>query len=55
MNLIQAIQDDYPDNFAWCYGCGRLNHDGHHFKTTWDGEQTLSIYTPRPEHIALPG
>jgi acyl-coenzyme A thioesterase PaaI-like protein len=50
-----AIQDDYPDDFAWCYGCGRLNERGHHFRTGWQGEQTVTIYTPKPEHLALPG
>ncbi|MEB2490410.1 PaaI family thioesterase [Peribacillus frigoritolerans] len=54
-NMIKAIQDDYPDAFAWCYGCGRLNKDGHHFRTGWQDEQTRTIYTPRPEHIAIPG
>jgi hypothetical protein len=23
----KAFQDDYPDNVAHCYGCGRLNPD----------------------------
>jgi acyl-coenzyme A thioesterase PaaI-like protein len=54
-NVLKAIQDDYPDAFAWCYGCGRLNKDGHHFRTGWQDEQTRTIYTPRPEHIAIPG
>lgn len=53
--VLKAIQDDYPDAFAWCYGCGRLNKDGHHFRTGWQGEQTRTIYTPLPEHIAIPG
>jgi len=53
--LNNAIQDEYPDDFAWCYGCGRLNEAGHHFRTGWQGEQTLTIYTPKPEHLALPG
>ncbi len=51
----QAVQDAYPDDFAWCYGCGRLNEKGHHFRTWWEGEHTVSVYTPLPEHIALPG
>ncbi|MDP4084879.1 MAG: PaaI family thioesterase [Bacillota bacterium] len=50
-----AIQDEYPDDFAWCYGCGRLNEDGHHFRTGWLGDQTITFYTPLPEHKALPG
>ncbi|MEH7385476.1 PaaI family thioesterase [Bacillus sp. JJ1521] len=53
--VLQAIQDEYPDDFAWCYGCGRLNNDGHHFRTCWDGENTLTIYMPKPEHTAIPG
>lgn len=53
--VVQAIQDEYPDDFAWCYGCGRLNEDGHHIRTGWQGDQTISIYQPEPEHIALPG
>ncbi|PFG04135.1 PaaI family thioesterase [Bacillus sp. es.034] len=53
--VIRAIQDDYPDDFAWCYGCGRLNKEGHHFRTGVEGDQTVTIYTPKPEHTALPG
>lgn len=37
----KAIQDIYPDDFAWCYGCGRLNNDGHHLRTGWQGEKKL--------------
>jgi len=53
--VLKAIQDDYPDDFAWCYGCGQLNENGHHFRTGWQGENTLTIYNPSPDHIALPG
>lgn len=53
--VLNAIQDDYSEDFAWCYGCGRMNSDGHHFRTGWQGEQTVTIYDPKPEHIAVPG
>ncbi|SFD67771.1 Acyl-coenzyme A thioesterase PaaI, contains HGG motif [Lentibacillus persicus] len=53
--IIDAIQDDYPADFSHCYGCGRLNEDGHHFRTGWDNNQTVTIYTPEPEHTAIPG
>lgn len=53
--VVKAIQDDYPDDFAWCYGCGRLNESGHHFRTGWEGENTVTIFNPEPEHLALPG
>jgi acyl-coenzyme A thioesterase PaaI-like protein len=53
--VLTAIQDDYPDEFSWCYGCGRLNEEGHHFRTGWQGEQTVTIYSPEEKHMALPG
>jgi len=51
----KAIQDFYPDDLAHCYGCGRLNEHGHQLKTFWDGDETVSRFTPWPEHIAIPG
>ncbi|KMY54296.1 thioesterase [Bacillus sp. FJAT-27231] len=53
--IVKAIQDEYPDDFAWCYGCGRLNEAGHHFRTGWQGEQTVTVYTPEQDHTAIPG
>ncbi|MEC5424000.1 PaaI family thioesterase [Virgibacillus sp. C22-A2] len=55
MGTDKSIQDYYPEDYAWCYGCGRLNEEGLHFKTRWQGEQTVTVYTPRPEHSAIPG
>ena len=52
---VGVIQDDYPEDFAWCYGCGRLNKDGYHFRTYWSGDETETVYNPREEHIAIPG
>jgi hypothetical protein len=37
-----AIQDHYPDELAHCYGCGRLNHHGHHLKSYWEGDETVA-------------
>ncbi|MFI5280438.1 MAG: PaaI family thioesterase [Gemmatimonadales bacterium] len=53
--MTKALQDFYPDDFAWCYGCGRLNPHGLHVRTIWDGDESLSRFTPRPEHMAMPG
>lgn len=50
-----AVQDHYADDFAWCYGCGRLNESGLRLKTRWDGDETVTEYVPRPEHLAVPG
>jgi acyl-coenzyme A thioesterase PaaI-like protein len=51
----RAVQDFYPDDFAHCYGCGRLNERGLHVRTMWDGDTTVARFTPRPEQVALPG
>jgi acyl-coenzyme A thioesterase PaaI-like protein len=51
----RAVQDFYPDDFAHCYGCGRLNADGLHVRSVWEGEETVARFTPRAEHIAVPG
>jgi len=50
-----AVQDFYPDDFAHCYGCGRLNKSGLQLKTRWDGDETIARFTPRPQDVALPG
>jgi acyl-coenzyme A thioesterase PaaI-like protein len=42
----KAFQDHYPDDYAHCYGCGRLNPEGHHLKSFWDGEETVCRFTP---------
>jgi acyl-coenzyme A thioesterase PaaI-like protein len=49
------IQDFYPDDLAHCYGCGRLNPHGLHIRSTWDGDETVAVLTPRPEHTATEG
>lgn len=49
------VQDAYPDDFAHCFGCGRLNAHGHQIKTRWDGDETLTRFTPAPDYMALPG
>jgi len=51
----RAVQDFYPEDVAHCYGCGRLNPEGIQLKTVWDGDETVSRYTPRPYHTAIPG
>jgi acyl-coenzyme A thioesterase PaaI-like protein len=52
---MRAVQDFYPDDFAHCYGCGRLNAHGLHVRTVWDGGTAVARFTPRAEHVALPG
>jgi acyl-coenzyme A thioesterase PaaI-like protein len=51
----RAFQDDYPEIFSYCYGCGRLNEHGLQIKSYWDGDETVCRYEPKPYHTAIPG
>jgi len=51
----KAFQDFYPDDLSYCYGCGRLNPDGLQIKTYWDGDESVTLFQPRPYHMAIPG
>lgn len=50
-----AVQDYYPQDFAHCYGCGRLNPNGLHVKSAWEGDEVVARFQPEPYHIAAPG
>lgn len=55
MSAGAAVQDFYPEQFAHCYGCGRLNPDGLQLKTRWEGDEAVARFVPREYHIAVPG
>src|SRR6185503_19170953 len=52
---MSMLQDLYPDDFAHCYGCGRLNSHGLHVKSEWVDGEGVARYVPQPYHMALPG
>ena len=51
----KPVQEFYPDELSYCYGCGRLNEKGHHLQSYWEGNETVARFTPEPYHIAIPG
>jgi acyl-coenzyme A thioesterase PaaI-like protein len=51
----RAFQEYYPDDLAHCFGCGRLNPEGHQLRSYWEGEETIARFTPKPFHMAVPG
>jgi acyl-coenzyme A thioesterase PaaI-like protein len=51
----KAIQDYYADVASQCYGCGRLNEHGLHIKSYWEGDETVCVFEPWPQHIGFPG
>jgi acyl-coenzyme A thioesterase PaaI-like protein len=52
---MRALQDLYPENFAHCYGCGRLNRRGLQVKSEWRDGEAVARFRPEPHHTALPG
>ena len=42
-----AFQDYYPDEYSHCYGCGRLNENGHQIKSFWDGDEGVCRLVPK--------
>ena len=51
-----AIQDYYPEEFAHCYGCGRLNDHGLKIKSRWEGDESVCRYEPQPYYTGgFPG
>ena len=52
---MKAFQDHYGENVSHCYGCGSLNQHGHRIKTHWDGDESVTRFTPEPFHTAVPG
>ena len=51
----KAFQEYYPDDLSHCYGCGRLNGQGLHIKSYWDGDESVCIFRPKDYHLAIPG
>lgn len=50
-----ALQDLYPDSYAHCHGCGRLNEHGLHVRSTWQDGACEARFRPAPQHMAMPG
>lgn len=51
----KAFQDQFPDEYSHCYGCGRLNEHGWHIKSYWDGDESVCHFKPEDYHTAFPG
>jgi acyl-coenzyme A thioesterase PaaI-like protein len=47
---MKAFQDYYAEDFAHCYGCGKLNEHGLHIQSYWDGEESVCHFRPKPYH-----
>ena len=51
----KAIQDQWPEAFKTCWGCGDRNEHGLRIKSYWDGDESVCEWRAEPHHIAFPG
>ena len=49
-----AFQDVFSGDLSHCFGCGCNNEQGLQIKSYWadNGEETLCIWQPQPQHTA---
>jgi acyl-coenzyme A thioesterase PaaI-like protein len=52
---VKGFQDYYPEHLSHCYGCGNLNEHGYRIKTFWEGDQSVTRFSPKSFHTAVPG
>ena len=50
-----AIQDYYPEDLSYCFGCGSQNEHGHQLKSYLQGEEVVAQFEPMSYHTAIPG
>ena len=51
----KAFQDQWPDDWTHCFGCGRDNEQGLQIKSYWEGEESVCTWNPEAHHIAFIG
>ena len=52
---MKSFQDYYPEDLSHCYGCGSLNEHGYRINTFWEGEESVTRFSPKSFHTAVPG
>lgn len=53
--LTKPIQHYYSEDVSHCFGCGQRNEYGHRIETNWDGQRSVTHFTPQKYHTAVPG
>jgi uncharacterized protein (TIGR00369 family) len=51
----QPIQEEWPEEASFCWGCGKNNTHGLQLQSFWDAEETVATWTPQEHHLAFPG
>lgn len=51
----EYIQDLWPEERTFCWGCGKNNKHGLQLKSYWADDETVAIWKPAEYHMAFPG
>jgi acyl-coenzyme A thioesterase PaaI-like protein len=49
------IQDAWPEEGSYCWGCGRNNEHGLQLQSFWEDDEVVATWTPKEHHLAFPG
>ncbi|NHI90058.1 MAG: PaaI family thioesterase [Candidatus Thorarchaeota archaeon] len=53
--MPEYIQDAWPEQGTFCWGCGKNNEHGLHLKSHWEDNETVAVWKPKEHHMAFPG
>ena len=51
----ETIQDEWPQEGTFCWGCGKNNEHGLQLQSYWDDDIAIATWTPKEQHLAFPG
>jgi len=51
----EYIQDHWPEEGTFCWGCGKNNEHGLQLKSYWEDDEAVAIWHPKEHHLAFPG
>ncbi len=51
----EPIQDKWPEEAAFCWGCGQRNEHGLQLRSYWEDNETVATWMPKEHHLAFPG
>jgi len=51
----EYIQDQWPEEGTYCWGCGKNNKHGLQLKSYWDDDEAIAEWKPKDHHLAFPG
>ena len=51
----ESIQEEWPEEATFCWGCGKNNKHGLQLQSFWADEETVATWTPQEHHLAFPG